>query len=185
MSIFGSGLSGPGKTTAVDIDGTAMRVYFETPFQINAEVPLTVAPGAHTIRVQSAYGTLQQPVNVSAVAPGIFLLGSPPAGAITSAAFSLISSTNPLPRGQTLIVFATGLGAVKPRGNLSETVSPVTAMVNGVELPVAFAGLAAGYTGGLYQVNVLIPASTPPGLGISLTLKVAGQVSNVVILAVQ
>ena len=44
---------------------------------------------------------------------------------------------------------------------------------------------AAGYTGGLYQVNVLIPAATPPGLGIPLMLKVAGQLSNIVVLALQ
>ena len=47
-----------------------------------------------------------------------------------------------------------------------------------------FAGLAPGYVG-LYQVNVPIPAAAPPGLGISLTLKEGGQVSNTVIVALQ
>ena len=50
------------------------------------------------------------------------------------------------------------------------TSAPVTVVLNGTELPTAFAGLAPGYIG-LYQVNVLIPAATPPGLGIPLTLK--------------
>jgi len=184
VTIFGSGLSGAGKATALDLDGTAMRILFATPFQINAEVPLSATPGTHTLRVQSAFGTAQQPINVSAVAPGIFTLGSPATGAITNASYGLIGPSNPLPRGQTLIVFATGLGAVVPSGNYFVTAAPVTAVVNGVELPVAFAGLAPGFPG-LYQVNAVIPGTTPPGLGISLTLKVGGQLSNAVPLAVQ
>ena len=46
-SIFGTGLSGPGKTTTVDMDDVAMPILFATPFQINAVVPLTMAPGVH------------------------------------------------------------------------------------------------------------------------------------------
>ena len=68
-----------------------MRLLFATPFQINAEVPLTMAPGVHILRVQSAYGSLQQPVTVSAVAPGIFLIGNPPVGAITNQNFNLVA----------------------------------------------------------------------------------------------
>jgi uncharacterized protein (TIGR03437 family) len=49
---------------------------------------------------------------------------------------------------------------------------------------VEFFGLAPGYVG-LYQVNVPIPAATPPGLGVSLTLKEGGQVSNAVAVALQ
>jgi hypothetical protein len=84
MSIFGTGLSGNGKTTTVDMDGAPLRLAFTTPFQINAEVPLGTAPGVHSLRVQSVYGSSQQQVTVSAVAPGIFLIGNPPLGAITN-----------------------------------------------------------------------------------------------------
>jgi uncharacterized protein (TIGR03437 family) len=98
--------------------------------------------------------------------------------------FSLNGPANPLPRGQVLLVYATGLGAVVRQGQLSVTTATVTALVNGQELPVQFAGLAPGYVG-LYQVNVPIPAAAPPGLGISLTLKEGGHVSNAVTVAVQ
>ena len=184
VSIFGSGLSGSGKTTAVDLDGTAMRVLFATPFQINAELPLATAPGTHTLRVQSAYGTSQQQAIVSAAAPGIFLVGDPPVGAITDTSYALIGPLNPLVRGQTLIVFATGLGAVRSSGPLLETSAVVTAQVNGLEFPVQFAGLAPGYPG-LYQVNVLIPGDTPPGVGVSFSIKAGGAISNTVPLALQ
>lgn len=185
VSIFGAGLYGPGKATTVDMDGTPLRLLLATsPFQINAEIPLGMAPGVHSIRVQSAYGSAQQSVMVSAVAPGIFLLGNPPIGAITNTNYSLIGPANPLPRGQSLVIYATGLGAVTQSGAYSLTKSPVTVVLNGTELATSFAGLAPNYIG-LYQVNVLIPASLPPGLGIPLMLKVGGQVSNVVPVSVQ
>ena len=184
VSIFGTGLSGTGQATTVDMDGTAMRLLFATPFQINAEVPLTMAPGVHTLHVQSAYGSSQQAVTVSAVAPGIFLIGNPPLGAITNQNFNLVGPSNPLPRGQSMVIFATGLGAVTQSGQLSRTNTPVTVVLNGTELATSFAGLAPGFIG-LYQVNVTIPAGTPPGLALPLTLKVGGQQSNSVLVALQ
>ena len=184
VSIFGTGLSGTGQATTVDMDGTVMRLLFATPFQINAEVPLTMAPSVHYIRVQSAYGSSQQSVTVSAVAPGIFLIGNPGVGAITDQNFNLVGPSNPLPRGQAMVIFATGLGAVTQSGQLSRTNATTTVVLNGTELPVSFAGLAPGFIG-LYQVNLTIPAGTPPGLAIPLTLKVGGQGSNSVLVAVQ
>jgi uncharacterized protein (TIGR03437 family) len=184
MAIFGAGLSGPGSATTVDMDGAVATVLWASPFQINAQVPPGIAPGVHTLSVRSVYGVAQQSVSVSAVAPAIFLMGSPSAGAVLNQDYSLNGPANPLPRGQVLVVYATGLGAVTKQGQLSVTAAPVTAVVNGQELPVQFAGLAPGYVG-LYQVNVPIPAATPPGLGVSLTLKQGGQLSNTVAVALQ
>jgi uncharacterized protein (TIGR03437 family) len=166
------------------MDGAAAAVLFASAFQINAQVPPGIAPGVHVLRVDSAYGVAQQSVSVSAVAPAIFLIGSSSEGAVLNQDFSLNGPANPLPRGQVLLVYATGLGAVVRQGQLSVTTATVTALVNGQELPVQFAGLAPGYVG-LYQVNVPIPAAAPPGLGISLTLKEGGHVSNAVTVAVQ
>jgi uncharacterized protein (TIGR03437 family) len=185
VSIFGVGLFGPGLATTADMDGTPMRLLLaNSPFQINAEVPLGMVPGVHSLHVQSAFGSAQQSVMVSAVAPGIFLLGNPPIGAITNTSYSLIGPSNPLPRGQAMVIYATGLGVVTQSGQFSVTKAPVTVVLNETELPAAFAGLAPGFVG-LYQVNVLIPAGTAPGLGIPLTLKVGGQLSNVVPVSVQ
>jgi uncharacterized protein (TIGR03437 family) len=186
MSIFGTGLSAPGSATTVDMDGTAATVIFSSPFQINAQVPPGIAPGTHTLRVRSAYGVAQQSVSVSAVAPAIFRIDNSSAGAVLNQDYSINGPSNPLPRGQVLMVFATGLGAVTRQGQLSVTTTPVTAVLNGQELPgpLPFAGLAPGYVG-LYQVNVPIPAATPPGLGVSLTLKQGGQASNTIAIALQ
>src|ERR1035437_3237280 len=184
LAIFGTGLSAPGGATTVDMDGVAATVLWASPFQINAQVPPGIAPGVHTLRVGSVYGVAQQSVGVSAIAPAIFLTGNSGMGAVLNQDFSMNGPANPLPRGQVLVVYATGLGAVARQGPLSVTTAAVTAVVNGQELPAQFAGLAPGYVG-LYQVNVPIPAATPPGLGVSLTLKEGGQLSNAVAVALQ
>ena len=92
--------------------------------------------------------------------------------------------STPLARGATLVIYATGLGRVAPQGGLFAATVPVTVLLNGVELPIAYAGLTPGYSG-LYQVNVAIPVTFPPGLGHTLSLKQANVVSNAVSVAVQ
>ena len=184
MAIFGAGLSAPGGATTVDMDGAAATVLWASAFQINAQVPPGIAPGVHTLHVSNVYGAAQQSESVSAVAPAIFLMGNSSTGAVLNQDFSMNGPANPLPRGQVLVVYATGLGAVMKQGQLSVTAATVTALVNGQELPVQFSGLAPGYVG-LYQVNVPIPAATAPGLGVSLTLKEGGQMSNTVAVALE
>src|SRR5439155_17187367 len=125
-----------------------------------------------------------QQIAVSAVAPGIFLIGSPPSGAIVNQDNTLNGPSNPLARGQVLVIYATGLGHVIRQGQYLVAAEPVTILVNGQEVPAAFAGLTPGFTG-LYQVNVLIPTPTPPGLRLSLALRQGEVWSNTVALALQ
>ena len=184
VSIFGSGLAAAAGSTTVDIDGEAVTVLSASAFQINAVLPVDVTEGSHTLRVKSPFGTAQQSVIVSAVAPAIFLVGTPAVGAVENADGSLNGPANPVGRGQELLVFATGLGATTKKSSLFVTNTTVTVLINGTELAVDFAGLAPGFAG-LYQVNVAIPTNTAPGLGISLTLKQGGQLSNSVNVAIQ
>jgi uncharacterized protein (TIGR03437 family) len=184
LSIFGSGLSGGGAPTTVEIDAIPAVVLSATPFQVNAVVPSGVQPGSRMLQMASAYGVARQTVDISDVAPAIFLIGSPAVGAVVNQDGSLNGPAAPLPRGQTLVIYATGLGAVQDGGGLGVAVTPVTVLLNGVELPVSYAGLTPGYPG-LYQVNVPIPVTTPPGLGLFLTLKQGAQTSNTVAVTVQ
>lgn len=184
MAIFGTGLSGAGAATAVDVDGTAASVLFASAFQVNAQIPPGTAPGMHTVRVKSAYGAAQQQAAVAVAAPAIFVLDGAAEGAVLNQDNSLNTPRTPLPRGQVLQVYATGLGATVKQGPYWVASTAVTAVVNGTELPVSFAGSAPGFVG-LYQVNIPVPAATPPGSGISLTLKQGGQISNMVEIALQ
>jgi uncharacterized protein (TIGR03437 family) len=182
MALFGTGLSGSGTTTTVDVDGAAAQVIFASPFQVNAVIPGGLAPGTHTVHIKSAYGAAQQSANFAAVAPVIFLIG-PGAAAIENQDYSINTPTTPLPRGQVLLVYATGLGATVKQGQFTVASTSVTAIVNGTEIPTAYAGIS-GYPG-LYQINIPIPITTAPGSGVFLTLKQGGQLSNTVTVALQ
>jgi uncharacterized protein (TIGR03437 family) len=174
MAIFGTGLATAGTPTSVDVDGVPAEVVSSSPFQVNAVIPAVVGAGSRTVQVRSGFGAARQTVAIADVAPAIFLIGSPAVGAVFNQDWTLNNSTMPLSRGQTLILYATGLGA-------SGSGNSVTALVNGVELPAVSAEVYSG----VYQVNVRIPAGTPPGLGASLALKVGERVSNTVPIAVQ
>jgi uncharacterized protein (TIGR03437 family) len=180
MAIFGSGLAASGTSTSVTLDGNPVQVLGATPFQINAVVPQGTTPGTHILTISSTFGNAQQPVDIATVAPAIFLVGNPPVGAVVNQDGTLNSPGAPLPRGQVLILYATGLGAVAN----SRTVAPVTLVVNGRELPVAYAGIAPGAPGE-YQVNVVIPGSTPPGVNLPVALKQSGILSNTVLVTLQ
>ena len=183
MAVFGAGLSGPGAATTIDFDGISATVVGASAFQVNALVPGGLSPDSHILTVHSAFGAAQQHVVVSAVAPAIFLL-SPGVGALVNPDGSLNSPSSPITAGQTLIIYATGLGAVTSQGPYQIASRSVTAVLNGQELPVAFAGFAPGFPG-VYQVNLTIPPSTPPGLQAWLALKQGGLLSNPVFVALE
>jgi uncharacterized protein (TIGR03437 family) len=181
VSIFGSGLDGTGTTTTVDLDGNPATVLFHSPFQLNVVLPLGTSPGAHSLHIRSAFGSGQQTVTVSTVAPAIFQIGNPPVGAVQNQDFTLNTPSNPLVRGQALVIYCTGLGAMSSDGT---AVAPVTVVLNGQELPPFYAGRTAGFPG-LYQVNLVVPADIAPSLVSSLALKQGGQLSNMVTVALQ
>ena len=137
-------------------------------FQANFQVPVGLGqPQAHIVEVdfngQSAFIVPQQ------TAPGIFTLPSG-AGAIQHAAdYSLVTIQNPVVRGETLMIYATGLGRVSnpvPTGIAATGPDPILpSYCNSVTTnagTVLYAGLTPGIPG-LYQVNVQVSNSLPPG----------------------
>ncbi len=129
ISIFGAGLAG----ATVSIGGQSARVVAATPFQVNAQLPSTLAPGLAQLTVTSASGTAQQQISLAAAAPAIFSLTATQA-AIANSDNSLNTPSNPAKRGGVVVVYATGFGAS----------TPVTASIGGVNVPVAYAGISPG-----------------------------------------
>lgn len=183
FTIFGSGLAGPGAPTNVTVDGESGKLIAATPFQVNAQIPPELPPGSYTLRVESAFGAAEQTVEVQETAPVIFLVGTN-RGAVVNPDGAINSATRPAPRGTTVVIYGTGFGAVSSRGTLSPARIPMTAVLNGAELPVAFAGLTPGFIG-LYQANLLIPLTTPPGLNLPLSLRQGSSDSNTTYLAIR
>ena len=179
VSIFGFGF---GTAPQVTIGGVVTTTVASFPFQINALVPPGIPVGATTLQVSSSLGSASSAVTVAGSAPGIFVLNTDQ-GAIVNQDGSVNGAASPAQRSQFITIFGTGLGATTLRAGLQAVATPVTVVLNGVSLTPSFAGISPG-TPGLYQVNVQIPASTVPGVGV-LTWNQAGQNSNAVPIAIQ
>jgi len=183
FSVFGSGMSGPGVKTSVQIAGLPAPVIAQTPFQVNGQIPAEITPGTYTIHLSSPYGTAEQPIQIDAVSPGIFQV-TDQLGAILNENGTLNTPDNPARRGQVIVVFCTGLGAVTRQGNLMISQVPATGLVQGATWPAAFAGLSPGFIG-LYQVNLPVPVTTPPGLSLPLAIQQGNITSNTVHVSIQ
>jgi uncharacterized protein (TIGR03437 family) len=177
-AIFGSGLAGMTGSAAVEIGGQPATVLAATPFQVKVAVPLEVSAGVNTIVVNSPFGRTQQQITLVEHAPAVFL-SADRRGSVVNPDGTLNSPANPLRRGQTMLVFATGLGAVSPRGPVQAAETPVSVYLRDFEIAPAFAGLAPGFLG-LYQLNVPVPVGLAPGAAIPLRLEQGGATSNVV-----
>jgi uncharacterized protein (TIGR03437 family) len=188
MAIFGAGLSGPGGGTAVQINGETAALISQSPFQVNVQVPADLGPGTYSLSVQSPYGSAQQTVQAQANAPAIFVLsggtaGLPAYGAVVNQDGSLNGPASPGQRGQVLVIYCTGLGAVDG-ATPANAISAVSGILNSVPMQAAFAGPTPGFVG-LYQVNLPVPVATPPGIDLPLLLRQAGGDSNTVFVAIQ
>lgn len=183
ISIYGVGFSHAGAATSVQINGEAAPVLSAYPFQVNAQIPLDIPPGSATLNLNSGNGTAQQTIAITDAAPAIFSIAASQA-AITNQDNSLNTPASQALRGKAIVIYGTGLGAVSPSGGLSVVNTAVSVVIGGVEIPAFFAGLTPGTTG-LYQVNVLLPPTLPPGLFLPLYLREGAATSNVVSVAVQ
>ena len=179
FTVFGSGLSAP----SVEIGGMPATVIAASPFQVSGQIPAQLAPGTYSIKLSSQAGTMEQSISLQSVSPAIFTIAGK-AAAILNQDRTLNTPDNPAKRGQVIVIFGTGLGAVVDQGNLKVAQTPVTVALQGLPLTPSFAGLAPGYIG-LYQINVTIPVGTPPGSNLSLALRQGNATSNPVEVAVQ
>ena len=91
------------------------------------------------------------------------------------------SGTVTVPEGFTTWSFDAVLTSLVVSSTVTAT---VTAVLAGTELRPSFAGLAPGFIG-LYQVNLPIPPTTPPGLDLPLLLRQGGVDGNTVSVSVQ
>lgn len=167
--------------TTVTFDGVAAPIYYVSSGVVAVQAPTSLATGVTTrIQVSNSSGSsLAVPQVASATNPGVFTYevgGTGQAKVVNQDGSAngdgtVLSSDKPAPPGSVISVYATGLGAVTPSvaagtptpaSPLSNTAGAVTATIAGRDATVLFAGLAPGMIG-VYQVNILVPASTPSG----------------------
>ncbi len=169
------------------------RFFFVSPGQLNVQVPWEFA-GLTSVMLKvriddtvSAVYTLQ----LSDYAPGIFeyTIGGQKLGVVTHADGSIVTPSSPAKKGETVIVYATGVGPVDQQqasGSaagaqpLAHTTQTPAVTVGSQSASVLFSGLAPFFVG-LYQLNVTIPSGTPSGTQplVITTSGIAGNAVNV------
>lgn len=196
ISIFGSQLSPVNLATqeiplptalgdtCLTVNGLPVPMLFVSPSQINAQMPFETI-GNVTLVLRTPGGVSDNfNMLVSPGAPGVFQSGV--AGPeidlptiIRSDDNQLVTPSNPVHKGDTLVIYLTGLGQTNPPvpdGQPGPAVPLAVALtqpvitLGGVPLTIAFAGLAPGEVG-VYQINVTVPGGVPQGLSIPLSIK--------------
>ncbi len=191
---------------SVTFNGIPAPLQFVSTGQINAQIPLEVNPSGNATVVINNNGNLSAPatVPVAQLAPGVFQFNnhaiavnvadpnsqryatiSAPSGSIQGL------TTFPAQVGDTLFLYATGLGPVTPpvatgaaATGVTNTNTAPTVLVGGVSAKVTFSGLAPLFPG-VYQVNFVIP-SVPSGSSVPLQIQMGGITSpNTTTIAIQ
>src|SRR5579863_7396935 len=154
-------------STHVTVNGETAPLFYAGPGQVNAQMPLDIAPGMATVVVSNgAVNSNAAAVMVPEAAPGIFTYG-PKNHAVVINPLGLTNADGvPAHVGDTVVAYFTGGGPVNPSGTWAtgdpspDGVSPVTAAnsitVNGKAAQVMYVGLSGGSVG-LYQANFVIP----------------------------
>ena len=170
---------------SVTMNNLPAPLYFVSGTQLAALVPFNLQGQRATIVVDNN-GARSNPVDVpiALTAPGVFSLdrnGIGP-GAILHPDFRFVTTASPARRGETILVYLTGLGPVSPaiadgapgRGAepFNRTTQTPRVHIGSKVGTVTYAGLAPGLPG-LYQVNVTIPNDAPTGSAIPLAIETA------------
>ena len=174
--------------SCLTVNGLPVPIVFVSPKQINAQLPFE-AVGNVTLIVRTPGGVSDNfNLVILPTAPRVFLSGN--AGDVDNLPTLvrntnnlLVTDTNPVHRGDIMTIYLTGMGTVNPAAPAGQPapMDPLaTAIVQpevtlgGVHLPLYFAGLSPGQVG-VYQIDVAVPANTPTGLSIPLTINQGGQ----------
>ena len=184
--------------TQVLLGGQPLPILFASATQINVQVPFNLPVNTeHQVVIRRA-ATLSVPESflLAGAQPGIFtanLQGTGQGIIMGPDQVTLATPSAPVRRGDAIVIYGTGLGAVSPpvaagspapSTQLSRTTLPVEVRIGGAPAQVLFSGLTPGFAG-LYQVNAIVPATSTTGDAVPVSISVAGQAGNEVTIAVR
>ncbi len=178
MSVFGSQLAPPGTAqsasllplplslagVSASVNGVTAPLYYVSPGQLNIQIPYETGAGPAVVGVNNNGQVASFPFQVATTAPGIFVGGN-----------NQLAPSSSGKAGDTLLLFLTGDGDLKPTLPTGETPSPATAAPNlpqprqpvtltvgGLAAKIQFIGVPYGLAG-VTQINFTIPANIAPG----------------------
>jgi uncharacterized protein (TIGR03437 family) len=173
--------------SCLTVNGVPVPVLFVSGQQINGQLPFNVDGSAQmTLRTP---GGISDNFNFSILpaAPSVFRSGvaGPTTGLATITRADngeLVTPTNPVHPGDSIVIWATGLGRTSPAIDsgmpspsdpLPSAVIQPSVTLGGVALDIQYAGLVPGSVG-LYQINAGVPKSAPLGLTMPLVIAQGG-----------
>ncbi len=198
-----SSSASPAPTTlgnsCVTLNGVLIPLFMVSPSQINGQLPLSVGSSGQLIVYTTNGVSSPFALNVQTNAPSVITVPSSVGSSIMIPAVYrdsdnlLVTLTNPVHKGDLLTIYVSGLGVTTPAvsaGQPSPSNPPAVAILtptvtlDGVNLPVSFAGLTPGQIG-IYQINVSVPQGVTQGLSIPLTVAQGNASSTVSVRVVQ
>ncbi len=158
----------------VKINGKFAYVYYISQTQINVLAPDDATIGPISVQVITPNGTSPSvSVTKSAVAPALFSysqLSGHYAIAQDASTYSLLGpngllgsgvTTTPAFPGETIVLYATGLGPTSPSYPTSQIIPSPASLVNPIQVFIGGVKAATSFTGivgsGLYQINAIVP----------------------------
>ncbi len=162
--------------SCLTVNGLPMPILFVSPNQVNAQIPFQTV-GNVTLILRTPGGTSDNyNLQILPGAPSVFQANLPGQNGTVPAIIrnddgGLITDSHPVHRKDTLIIYGTGLGLTAPavQSGMPSPSSPLAVAINqptvtlgGVQLPLAYFGLAPGEVG-VNQINVTVPSNVPVG----------------------
>ena len=170
------GINGVAFTFDVPSAGVSLpgRFHYVSATQLNVQVPWELAnyPSA-TVKVIINYTySSTYTLNLATYSPGFFAYqsGGQSYASAQDSTLALVTASNPVARGTTVVLYMNGLGPVHnqpadgwPALDASSTsiINP-TITIGGQPAAITFSGLAPGYAD-LYQVNATVPTGIGTG----------------------
>jgi uncharacterized protein (TIGR03437 family) len=188
------------------VNGNPAPMYYASYGQLAFQMPYEVPLGTALVQVtRDGQASNTVSVQVADRAPRLLLIGVGTYGAIVNQDGSIPMpvgsfpgvNTHPAKVGDTLTLYAIGLGPTSPAGATgqpapsSEPLARLTTLplvnfgggIGGTPVTPIFAGLTPTYAG-LYQLNVTIPENVPKGI-VNLSLGFTDSASNSVQIVIQ
>jgi uncharacterized protein (TIGR03437 family) len=172
--------------TQVLLNERPLPLFFVSPGQINfflpADLPTSGVQELLVLNKSRGQVVAAGSIQLRDVSPGLFTSTATGRGQISAINQdgTVNSPQNPIARGQVISLFGTGLGPVSnapvngnpaPSSPLAEGARPDVSfnLLPASPEPVLFSGLAPGFVG-LWQLNVRIPDTVPPGNAVPVIL---------------
>jgi uncharacterized protein (TIGR03437 family) len=174
--------------SCLTVNGLPVPMIFVSSSLINAQLPYQ-AEGNVTMILRTPGGVSDNyNLVVLPAAPSVFRNTDTESALVIRAANNTITTpSNPVRGGDDLTIYLTGMGRTTPSvadgmpgpgDPLANALITPQVFLAGVELPVAYAGLAPGQVG-VNQINVQVPHWVPRGLNQELRIEQGGSSTSV------